>query len=303
MKCMKCKQKSVIKLPNSNVYLCKNHFIRYFEKKVLRTVRTFNLVEKKDRIAIAVSGGKDSSSLLYLMNLIASQKRDISLVAITINEGIKGYKEKTIEDLKKICKDYKIELKIISYKKEFGYTLDEIVKKLKIKPCTACGVLRRYLLNKTARELKANKLATGHNLDDEAQAILMNQFKRNIALTARLGPITGIIRTKHFIPRIKPLYLVTEKETIIYANLKNLIKKSVECPYASESFRSDVRKFLNEWEEKYPGTKHSIVKAFLDILPLLKERYKTIRKINLCKKCSEPCSQEVCTACEILEKL
>lgn len=301
--CKDCKENPVIRLTNSNISLCKKCFERYFEKKAFKTIRQFNLIDKKDSIVVAVSGGKDSLSTLNILNKLASTQRDLKLTAILIDEGIKGYRDKTIRTAKEYCKKNKINLKIYSFKEEFGYSLDEMIKKLNEKPCTVCGVLRRQLLNKKARLLKATKLATGHNLDDETQSILMNQFRRNIETSARLGPITGVLRTKAFIPRIKPLYFLTEKEAMTYAFLKNLNTEFVECPYSSDSYRADVRDWINSFEEKYPGTKHSILTAFLEILPLLKEKYKTIDKIKHCKICKEPCSQEICTACSFLEKL
>jgi len=244
MACKNCKTNPVITLTNSNISLCKNCFIKYFEKKVLKAIRQFKLIDKKDNIAVAVSGGKDSLTVLHILNKLSESMRDLKINAILIDEGIKKYRGITIKDAKSFCKKNKIPLHIYSYKKEFGYTLDQMVKKIDMNSCTVCGVLRRYLLNKKSRLLNANKLATGHNLDDEAQSILMNQFKNNQELSARLGPITGISRFKNFIPRIKPLYLLTEKETATYAFLKNFNKKYIECPYSKNGFtEKDPRPF------------------------------------------------------------
>ena len=166
-----------------------------------------------------------------------------------------------------------------------------------------CGPFRRYILNKKSKGLGFTKLATGHNLDDESQTIMMNYFRRNLETSARLGPITGIVNDKKFIRRIKPLYLMTEKEVATYAFLKNLIPNFKECPYNTDAYRGDVRDFLNNFESKYPGTKHSIITSFLELLPLLKEHYKNSIPINECKSCGEPCSQEICQTCKIVEVL
>jgi len=302
MPCKICKTKPVITLPNSNVSLCKSCFMSYFEKKVYKTIRQFKLINKNDHIVVGVSGGKDSLTLLYILNRIAETKRDIKVEGLLIDEGIKGYRGKTIKDAKAFCKKNKVSLHIYSYKEEFGYTLDEMIKKLKINSCAICGVLRRYLLNKKSRELGATKLAVGHNLDDEAQSILMNQIKNNIELSARLGPITGIAKFKSFIRRIKPLYLLTEKETATYAFLKKFNSEYTECPYAKNNFRNYIRDMINDLEEKYPGSKHGLVASFLEVLPLLKEKYKS-GKVQYCKSCEEPCAKEICNACEIIKKL
>ena len=190
---------------------------------------------------------------------------------------------------------------IVSYKEKFGFDLDNVVKGRK--PCSVCGVLRRNLLNKKAKELGVTKLATGHNLDDEAQSIMMNQFRNNIETSARLGPMTGIEEQEGFVRRIKPLYFITEKEVMTYAFLKNIVDEFNECPYNGESYRNQVREMLNGFEDKFPGTKHSIVASFLDTLPMLKEKYKGEGTIKKCKKCAEPCSQDVCQTCNVLEQL
>ena len=104
MVCKNCQEKPVINLPNSNVKLCKNHFIKYFEKKVLKTIRKFKLIEKGDNIGVAVSGGKDSLTVLNILSMIKQRKRIIEIGAIAIDEGIHGYRSKTLEDAKAYCK-------------------------------------------------------------------------------------------------------------------------------------------------------------------------------------------------------
>src|SRR3989338_6627583 len=302
MVCKNCQERPVIKLTNSNIYLCKNCFIKYFEKKVKKTISDYKLIEKNDNIIIATSGGKDSTSLLYLLKKILKGRKDIKIIAIAIDEGIHNYRDKSLEFLKIFCQEHEVELKIFSYKEEFGKSLDEILKTYKGIPCSICGVLRRYLLNKKSKELKATKLATRHNLDDEAQSIVMNYFKNNIKISARLGPITGIKKDEKFIPRIKPLYFLTEKEVTAYAFLKGFMDKFNECPNSPYSYRGQIRDMLNDFEAKYPGTKHSIIMSFLELLPVLKENYRNnLHAINYCVSCSEPCSQKECKTCKYIK--
>lgn len=302
MACKKCETEPVMQLPNSEVSLCRSCYIKYFEKKVLKTIRNYNLIEKDDHFGVALSGGKDSLSTLYLIHKFSRKIPGIKITALAIDEGIKGYREKTLESADKLCKELGVELNIYSYKNEFGKPLDDVVNGQR--PCSVCGVLRRTLLNRYARELKVTKLATGHNLDDEAQSILMNQFRNNVATTARLGPITGVKKDDKFIPRIKPLYFLTEKEVATYAYLKGFIEKFNECPYNSVSYRNSLRDWLNEFEQKYPGTKHNIINSFIEILPLLKKEYtQKSKEIKTCKECGEPCSQEICQPCKVVERL
>ena len=297
--CKTCDIKPVYKTLNDK-NLCKSCFIKYFEKKVLKTIRQYNLIDNKDEVAVGLSGGKDSMTCLYIM-VRFMKKIGRQVKALLINEGIEGYRNKTIEDAEKLCKELKIPLKIVSLKKEFGKSIDDFYKSYKGRPCTPCGIFRRYLLNKYARNLRATKLATGHNLDDEAQSIIMNQIKGNMSLSAKLGPSTGVLVHKKFIRRIKPLYFMTEKEVTVYSYLKKFPLNYIECPYFHNTFRDNVGRMLNDMEVKYPGTKQSIVNAFIEILPKLRELYQG-QEIGTCRVCKEPAAKERCKACELLNR-
>lgn len=295
MKCKKCKDNAVLASPN----YCQEHFMAYLETKVKKTITQFKLLTQNDKIVVAVSGGKDSLTLLYLLN-----KWYKRITALAIDEGIHGYREHTLVTLKQFCKQYKIPLHIVSYKKEFGKSLDDFLKQNpEMKPCTLCGAFRRYLLNKKARELGASKIATGHNLDDEAQVIVMNLLRASPSQSARLGPSSGIIKDKRFIPRVKPLYLCAEKEITIYSHLKNFGIQYGECPNIVKSMRYDVGNLLNEYEQEHKGTKLSIINTFLKELALLKKTFSTEQELGTCKHCGEPANTTICKTCLLLEQV
>jgi uncharacterized protein (TIGR00269 family) len=186
-----CKEKPIIELP-AGEKLCKQHFTEYFENKVFKTITKFDLIGKQENLGVAISGGKDSLTLLHILNKLSKQNPKIKITAIAIDEGIKNYRDKSLITAEEFCKKNNVKLNIYSFEKEFGMPLDNMLKVLDVKPCTICGIFRRYLLNKKSKELGFTKLATGHNLDDECQSIMMNQFKNNIHLSARLGPMGGI---------------------------------------------------------------------------------------------------------------
>lgn len=296
-----CSEKPVISL-YSGEKLCKNHFIDYFENKVFKTIRQFELLDKEENLGVALSGGKDSLTILHILKKLSKQNPKIKINAVAIDEGIQGYRDKTLITAKEFCDKNSIKLHIFSYKEEFGLMLDEMLKILNVKPCTICGIFRRYLLNKKSRELKLTKLATGHNLDDECQSILMNQMRNDLRASARLGPKVGLVQNEKFIQRIKPLYLCTEKEATTYAFLNGLLDNFNECPNVPQSFRAQARDMLNDIEQKFPGTKYSIVNSFLQTLPYLKEKFRN-GEIKICSKCSEPSANEICNACIYLDKL
>ena len=304
MQCTKCEDKAVYKGLGQD--FCRNHFLDYFESKVERTIKNYSLYSQDDKICIATSGGKDSLALLYATMLYCKKHR-IEFFALAIDEGIKGYRDHTLDDLKRFCEKYDIKLNIVSFKEKFGNTLDNIRDKalndLNKKPCTVCGIFRRTLLNRSAKDFAATKLATGHNLDDEAQSYMMNLFLGNMSHNASLGPTTGLNLNDKFIPRVKPLYFMLERETRLYTLLKGFNIDFQECPNINLSFRAVVRDHINEIERKLPGAKNSIVKAFLEILPTLKDHYKSNKPFKACIKCSDPCAGDICNACRLEEEL
>jgi len=296
-----CNEKPIMNLP-AGEKLCKEHFIEYFENKVFKTIRQFDLIGKEENLGVAVSGGKDSLTLLHILNKLSKQNPKLKITAIAINEGIEDYRDKSLITAKDFCDKKNIKLNIYSYEKEFGMPLDDMLKILDVKPCTICGIFRRYLLNKKSKELKFTKLATGHNLDDECQSIMMNQFKNNIQASARLGPKAGVNNSEKFVQRIKPLYLCTEKEVTTYAYVNNILDNFIECPNIGKSYRAQIRDMLNDIEAKYSGTKYAIINSFLQTLPDLKEKFKD-KEVNYCVNCGEPASKDKCNACKYVEKL
>ena len=291
--------KKIIYSDQSGKSYTKSEFIRYFEAKFFRTIRKYGMFDKGDKIVVAMSGGKDSVATAHILNQIIS-KRGEQLEALLIDEGIPGYRDITIKDAKKFCKDEGIKLTIASPKKEFKFTLTQALNKLSKNPCNMCGTLRRYLLNLYAKKLNATKVATGHNLDDEAQTVLMNQYKGNVQLSAKLGPVTGVTEHKKFIRRIKPLYFMTEKEVAIYTTLKGFQVIYTECPKARDSFRSTVRDQINDLENNYPGIKNGIINSFLEMLPRLRKELAPKSKIRECESCQEPAAKKICSMCELL---
>ena len=270
------------------------------ENKVKATIKRYSLLKKSDNILVAASGGKDSTTLLYIL-----KKLGYKIQAITIDPNIGAYSRTNIKNLKSFCKKNSIPLHIYSFRQEFGYSLCYLhslveEKGINQKQCTICGVLRRYIINKKARSLKATKLVTGHNLDDEAQSILMNLLKNDFQLLPRLGPKAGTTKDKKFIPRVKPLYFIKEKEITAYSKKHRFPVNYQSCPCSSEVFRRYILNRLNILEKKHPKIKQNIINNFLNLLPKIK---KQSQKIGYCKNCSEPAKQDICSTCRIIESI
>jgi len=303
MKCSFCKKEAVYYRINEGHHYCKTHFLKNIEKRVKRTIRINNLIENGDKIAVAVSGGKDSANALFLLKRIFESNPKIEIFAITLDEGIKGYRDKSVKKSESLCKKLGVKQYIFSFKKVFGFTIDELSKKIKSGYCGGCGLLRRYLLNKKVRELGATKLATGHNLDDECQSILMNILKGDLLRLVRTGPIPQIVRHQRFVTRIKPLIMIPENESILYGEINKISAYPKKCSYSVDNpLRGETRKFLNSLEETSPGIKYSLYESALKIKPFIVGKFKQ-GKIGTCKKCGEPSSQSICKVCQFLNNL
>jgi len=300
--CSKCKGSAVVYIPYGKENLCRKHFVEGFEKRVRRTVREFRMVGKGDRIGAAISGGKDSLAMLHILKEVCDSMR-VELVALSVDEGIEGYREGTLKVAEASCNKLGVEHRVLSFKKEIGITVDEIAaRKERMRTCSYCGVFRRWVLNKTAREMGLNKLAVGHNLDDAAQTVLMNFLRNEPFRLARFGPRGGVVEHELFVDRIKPLIRIPERESAVYSIVREMGVKFGRCPYAHEAFRDRVRSFLNELEEEFPGTKFRVFNSFMSLRGVLGEKFKSDEKPIKCKECGEPSSQEVCMRCQMLDE-
>jgi len=284
-------------------------FLRIFEKRVKKNIRLNNLLSKEDRVVVALSGGKDSATCLYILRKLQEKKVFKELLAITIDLGIPELK-KSLEKAKKICEMLEVEHHIYSLKEVFGYSMNEIWKKIQklsskesvAAPCSYCGVLRRRILNQKARELKASKIATGHNLDDEIQTALMNFIRGDLLRIAKLGAKTGVANFQEFIPRIKPLRVVLEKDIETYAKLRKIPFSRRRCPYSKLAFRNTMRLVLEEIEKEHPGSKYQLLSSVDRLASILRKEMKAATARN-CKICGEISSQEICKFCQLMKEL
>jgi uncharacterized protein (TIGR00269 family) len=283
---------------------CARHFLEYFDRRVRATIRRFRLFRPRERIVVAVSGGKDSLALLhYLVGLSRRAAPGWEVRALLIDEGIRGYRELTIRRFERVAGELGVEYRIARFRDYLGYTLDEIVRigrerGLPYKPCTYCGVFRRYLMNRVAREMGATVVATGHNLDDIVQTYMMNILGNDWEKVARLGPVSGPSRHPRFVRKVKPFYEVLEKETTLYAILHGLYEGFEECPYAVLGERWEIRRMINRLEEQRPGTKYRLLRSLLSALEILRRAgVGEEGEVGTCAICGEPSSHPVCRAC------
>ncbi len=287
--------------------LCGRCFCKTLENRVRKTISKYEMLGQKDKFMVAVSGGKDSVTLLHILTKIERKFPDVVFCAGTVDEGIPDYRDEALRIAEKNCRKLGVEHTVTSFKELFGYELDEIVVLLRkrrdnrLTPCSYCGVLRRKALNLLAREAGVDKLVTAHSLDDETQTMLLNVVHGDPLRIARVKPVLNVIHPK-FIRRVKPLCMVPEKEVAFYAYLKGIEFQCVDCPYAQTALRNDIRVMLNRMEYKHTGTLFTVFRSIEKLRPALEAYIKQV-KLNDCRLCGEPTVGDLCRACEMLEEL
>jgi uncharacterized protein (TIGR00269 family) len=299
LRCDKCRGQAIIHQKYSGLHLCQNHFEEDVHRKIRESLRKTGIFYRHAKIALALSGGKDSSTLLYVMKTLFSNRKDIEIVAVLIDEGIAGYRGQTLEHGRALAERLEVPYVEKSFRETFDATTDEVASRDQEQaPCSFCGVMRKTLLNRTARELGADALATGHNLDDEAQTVLLNCLRGDVDRLFRLRPRRG---QPGMVPRIKPLQRVPEKETALYAITHQLYPfDSGSCPHIGEAMRLEVKSMLNDLEARHPGTKYSLLKSLERILALAPESSFQARP---CQRCGEPSGNGTCQSCLLLDRI
>lgn len=300
MKCDLCDNDAVTCIRYNGSHLCACHFMRYTEKRVKREIRKQIDVHPGDKIAVAVSGGKDSMVTLKMINDIFGSRKDIEIHCITIDEGIEGYRPSSINIVEDFCRENGIACHLITFKDTFGLTMDEVAPLSgENSPCTYCGVFRRKCMNTVAKDIGASFLATGHNLDDMSQSVMMNFARGDIERLARLGPHKRV--QEGLIPRFMPLRMIPEKESLLYAIVSGLKFHDLTCPYWKEALRNQYRDVVDELEDRSPGSKFSILSSYDQLYPILSEHYKSA-DLHECE-CGEPTLGKRCKACQLSQEM
>ncbi|MGQ9719085.1 MAG: TIGR00269 family protein [Nitrososphaerales archaeon] len=298
-RCTRCSNRAVYNRAYSGEALCGSCFCSSIEEKVKKAVSKYGLLKHGDKVGVAVSGGKDSLTLLRILSELCRHHAS-TIFAITIDEGASGYREEAID----LCKEFTGELGIphcvVSFKELYGFSLDDVIRFRRVErmsACSICGILRRRAIDIAARGLGVDVIATAHNLDDMIQTFMINLLNGDMARVRWFDP-TIEPKEEFFVRRVRPFMEVYEKEIALYAFLKDTPFQTVNCPYMNEGIRSEIRSMLNALEEEHPGVKYSVLNSAIKIS---KSIAMDEGELKLCKMCNFPSSGELCSVCKTIE--
>ncbi|KAL1854613.1 cytosolic thiouridylase subunit Ctu1 [Paecilomyces lecythidis] len=278
--CFHCKEaRAVIIRPKNRHKLCRSCFLHVFETEIHETITSTSLFQRGERVAIGASGGKDSTVLASVLKTL-NERYDygLDLVLLSIDEGIKGYRDDSLETVKRNAQQYDMPLEIVGYDELYGWTMDQVVAQVGKKGnCTYCGVFRRQALDRGAARLDIKHVVTGHNADDVAETVMMNLLRGDLP---RLSRGTSIVTDSDAseIKRSKPLKYAYEKEIVLYAHHKKLDYFSTECIYSPEAFRGSARTLIKDLEKIRPSSILDIVRSGEDMALLVPPEVAGTRK-------------------------
>jgi cytoplasmic tRNA 2-thiolation protein 1 len=299
MKCDYCENSAVYTRKYSGQKLCSKCFSNSIVRKTAKTISKHKMIKNDELVAVAVSGGKDSLALLKIIHEMSSS-HNFRIKAITIDEGIPGYRNEALEIVEKFCGELDVEHKVYSYKDLFELTLDEALdmrENEKTSSCSICGTLRRRAIDYAAKDIGADVIATGHNLDDTLQTFVINMLSGDTNKIGWMDPDTS----SNSLRKIKPFCEIYESEIVFYAFTNDIPFQSEPCPHMNEGIRTEIREFLNSLEKQHSGIKNNLYQSILRVSSIVKET--NYKEKTVCKKCGNNCTGEVCSVCSMVLKL
>ena len=299
MKCDYCEDSAVYTRKYSGQKLCSKCFSNSIVRKTAKTISKHKMIKNNELVAVAVSGGKDSLALLKIIHEMSST-HNFRIKAITIDEGIPGYRNEALEIVEKFCAELGVEHKVYSYKDLFELTLDEALDlrdNEKTSSCSICGTLRRRAIDHAAKDIGANVIATGHNLDDTLQTFVINMLSGDTNKIGWMDPDTS----SNSLRKIKPFCEIYESEIVFYAFTNDIPFQSEPCPHMNEGIRTEIREFLNSLEKQHSGIKNNLYQSILRVSNIVKET--SYKEKTVCKICGNECTGDVCSVCNMVLKL
>ncbi|MDW8044841.1 MAG: ATP-binding protein [Nitrososphaerota archaeon] len=298
MLCVKCKDRyAEVSVADGRLRLCPECFTDYFERRVREAVEKYHMFNLDERVAVAVSGGKDSGALLRSLRRAFP---NLDIVALHINLGIEGYSDHCESKVRALVREEDVDLHVFRLIDE-GFTIDDFRKTIyKNEVCSPCGIVKRHLLDKMALEVGAKVLATGHNLDDVLSTLLHTFFSGDFVQLVRLKPVL-IPKHPYQTKKVKPLIKLSEFEDYQYALYTEIPIRTINCPHSIGTKSREGKKILDLLSEGNPNFRYQALSLFLKkLIPMIEDRVER-PELRSCIKCGFPSSAEVCAYCKRVE--
>jgi uncharacterized protein (TIGR00269 family) len=268
---------------------CEDCFVRHVREQVRRAIESFDMLGDEDRVLVAVSGGKDSLALWDVLLDLGYRASGMYL-----GLGIGEYSERSGEVARRFAEARGAELIHVDLRETYGYDIPTAGRKGGRSTCAVCGLSKRYVFNRVALEHGFDVVATGHNLDDEAAALLGNTLRWQTEYIARQSP--ALPAREGMVKKIKPLHRLSELETAAYAFIRDIDYVVEECPLVAGNTQLRYKEALNQLESVSPGTKGQF---FLGFLGEVADRFRPEDPVELspCERCGQPTPGTYCAFC------
>ena len=301
MKCTRCRAKAEVHLRAHNAGFCRPCYLGFFRRHVERAIAGEHMCTLDDRVLVAVSGGKDSLALWDVLVELGYRT-----TGLYVAQGIGGYSTRSQEKVEGFARQRELELRIVDLADEGpGLAVPDVAASTRRSPCSACGTLKRHVFDEAAVTGGFDVLATGHNLDDEAARLLGNVLRWQVDHLARQRPALAPTHPK-FVRKVKPLFLLSEYETAVYAFMRGIDYVVEECPNSVGATQLVYKDALNRLEAASPGTKLSFVREFLrggQAAFAARAAADEERPPNACARCGMPAWGEVCSFCRLVAEV
>ena len=300
MKCDRCDRQAVYSRKYSGQSHCSQCFSESIVRKTAKTISRYGMIQNDDLVAVAVSGGKDSLALLQMMHQMESA-HNFRIRAVTVDEGIPGYRDEALGIVEDFCQKLGVKHTVYSYKDLFEITLEEALElrgeNAKTSSCSICGTLRRRAIDAAARDIGADVVATGHNLDDTLQTFVINMLSGDAERIGWMDPEAQAAPPR----RVKPFCEIYESEIVFYAFTNNLPFQSEPCPHMNEGIRTEIREFLNSLEAGHSGIKNNMYRSVLRVSRNMRDAGH--KQMTTCQRCGNSCTGTVCSVCSTVAGL
>ena len=284
--------------------LCKEHYLEWIPDQTERFIEKYKMFTRTEKILVAVSGGKDSLSLWDILQRQGYQA-DGLYICLGIDAGL-NYSSESQRLTEKFAARRNLKLHIVDVQKEYGATIPQFAQKSRRgrgKPCSVCGLVKRHVMNRIARDFGYDVLATGHNLDDEAAILFGNTLSWGGEYLLRQGPV--LPETPGLARKVKPLCRIYEREMLAYVLLHGIEYIYYECPFSAGSTSIYYKQLLNKLESDRPGAKLSFYLSFLEARKsgLFAERQEIQAELHPCPNCGQPTSAPgLCSFCRMMSQ-